>query len=232
MVWPLVIMASLALAVPAKALSAADDPATEIPLPSGAKSFWQDTRQDETGGMGLTYRFRFIVPDLALRVPATSGMATDFTETETSSDAPLEIHTETGEVIGEAGSDTETQMIAPEDLPSLTAEELDPQIQAALQAAEEAADAMIEDASAGQTDETLPAAPDAVFRDEIHDDVIWLCQNWALHRIADSDPRPSQIVISLSDRKTEFGTYDPEALQLFEAFAVPKDKDLCEWMPW
>ena len=51
-------------------------------------------------------------------------------------------------------------------------------------------------------------------------------------RVAGSGPRPSQIIISLSDKKTAFGAYDPEVVQLFEAFRLPPDRDSCEWEPW
>jgi hypothetical protein len=31
---------------------------------------------------------------------------------------------------------------------------------------------------------------------------------------------------------TAFGAYDPDVVQLFEAFRLPPDRDACEWEPW
>jgi hypothetical protein len=42
--------------------------------------FWQETLHDNPAVIGLTYRFRFVMPDLAQRVPSTSGPASDFEE--------------------------------------------------------------------------------------------------------------------------------------------------------
>lgn len=54
-----------------------------------------------------------------------------------------------------------------------------------------------------------------------------LCDEYALPRIAVGGPQPAQIVISLSDRFVEFGQPDPEATQLFEAYAITPDG--CLW---
>ena len=45
-----------------------------------------------------------------------------------------------------------------------------------------------------------------------------LCQNFALPRISDIGPQPSQIVSSLSDRPVPFGEAAPDATQFFEAY--------------
>ena len=90
---------------------------------------------------------------------------------------------------------------------------------------EEAADALV-------GTPVLPAAPDVLAQDPVHDDIVWLCENWALPRIAAPAPRPSQIIISLADREVPFGAFDPEAVQIFEAFRLPPDRDTCEWEPW
>lgn len=61
-------------------------------------------------------------------------------------------------------------------------------------------------------------------------DMAWLCENFALSRIASTGPQPSQIVISLSDRPVDFGQPDPEATQYFEAYR-PED-GACVWEPF
>ncbi|WP_395539435.1 DUF6497 family protein [Neotabrizicola sp. sgz301269] len=59
------------------------------------------------------------------------------------------------------------------------------------------------------------------------DDMLALCQDYALPRVRDNVPAPSQIIISLSDRAVPFGEAAPEAVQFFEAYA-PKG-DACIW---
>jgi hypothetical protein len=55
-----------------------------------------------------------------------------------------------------------------------------------------------------------------------------LCHDYAAKRIGDATgPKPSQIIISLSDRKVPFGESHPEATQYFDAFSF-KDGD-CVW---
>lgn len=192
----------------------AQDAAGDITLPSGAVVRWQETRHDDAGGFGLTYRFRFVMPDLAQRVPATSGPATDFADDEAR--GPIEIDTESGET---GGAETDDGLIDPAALEDLTEADIPDE------ADEQAADALI-------GEPVLPAAPDVLAQDPVHDDIVWLCENWALPRIAAPAPRPSQIIISLSDRELPFGGLDPEAVQLFEAFRLPPDRDVCEWEPW
>jgi hypothetical protein len=52
----------------------------------------------------------------------------------------------------------------------------------------------------------------------LDDDLIWLCESHALPRISNIGPQPGQVVISLADRESVFGVYDPEVTQVFEAF--------------
>ena len=52
-------------------------PAADIPVPSGAKVWWLDTIQNVPGPAGVTFRYRFVMPDLARLVPATEGTATE-----------------------------------------------------------------------------------------------------------------------------------------------------------
>ncbi len=59
------------------------------------------------------------------------------------------------------------------------------------------------------------------------DDMLALCQDYALPRVRDNVPEPRQIIISLSDRAVPFGEAAPEAVQFFEAYA-PKGES-CIW---
>lgn len=81
-------------------------------------------------------------------------------------------------------------------------------------------------------EDALPAAPESLFREPVHDDIIWLCENQALPLIAQSQSRAAQVVISVADRESEFGSYDPAVLQIFEVFEIPADGRGCAWKPW
>lgn len=187
----------------------------EITLPSGAVVRWHETLHDNSGGIGLTYRFRFVMPDLAQRVPSTSGPASDFEDER----GPIDIDTESGEVTGEGMADTSEIAVTDPDSAGFATDATE------TEGDEEAADTLLEEP-------VLPAAPDVLAQDPVHHDVIWLCENWALPRVASPAPRPSQIIISLADKETAFGAYDPDVVQLFEAFRLPPDRDTCEWEPW
>lgn len=58
-------------------------------------------------------------------------------------------------------------------------------------------------------------------------DMQWLCDTFALPRLASTGPQPAQIVISLSDRPVAFGQPDPEATQYFEAYTP--ENGVCVW---
>lgn len=58
-------------------------------------------------------------------------------------------------------------------------------------------------------------------------DIAWACQNFALAKVVEFGPLPSQIIISLEDRPVPFGEADPEALQFFEAFRI--ENGACIW---
>ncbi|KGJ03034.1 hypothetical protein SAMN04487972_107138 [Paracoccus halophilus] len=193
-----VMLAALAAAPGATAL---DGTGQEIVLPSGARVRWQETLHDSTNSLGLTYRFRFVMPDLAQQVPATSGAASDFED----AGGPIDIGTETG---GDAAVAVE---IAP--LPGAPATA--PQT-----------------GSQPQEPDVVPAAPDVLAQDPVHQDIVWLCENWVLPRVASPAPRPTRIIISLVDKETPFDGYDPEVVQLSEAFRLPAGGDRCEWEPW
>lgn len=212
--------------------SAADLQAQSVDLPSGVTVHLQEKIEDLQGDYGVTLRFRYVMPDLSKRAPATTGSATDFPEDDLSQDGtpqdrqPIEISTEDG-ADGEdvSGDYIDDGMVSAEDL------HLVPVI--AIPGAEEAADDAIDLTGRDFTsDEALPAAPDILLKDPVHDDIVWICENLALPEALKSSKRPQQIIISLADRESPFGVYDPDVLQIFESYTLPKDRDICEWRPW
>ena len=66
-----------------------------------------------------------------------------------------------------------------------------------------------------------------VTADMAFDDMLTLCETFALPRMANPGPAPGQIIISLSDRPVEFGVQNPDATQFFEAFR-PEGRQ-CIW---
>lgn len=58
-------------------------------------------------------------------------------------------------------------------------------------------------------------------------DLIWLCESYALPRLANIGPVPAQVVISLADQPSEFGVFDPDVIQVFEAYR-PRE-GACIW---
>ncbi len=58
-------------------------------------------------------------------------------------------------------------------------------------------------------------------------DMMPLCQTYALPRLGEFGPQPSQIIISLSDIAVAFGDTVPEATQFFEAFSY--QDGTCIW---
>jgi hypothetical protein len=58
-------------------------------------------------------------------------------------------------------------------------------------------------------------------------DMAHLCQSYALPRLAELGPVPTQIIISFSDRPVPFGEAAPDATQFFEAYRV--EGDACIW---
>jgi len=53
---------------------------------------------------------------------------------------------------------------------------------------------------------------------EAEKDMEVLCTSFALPQVEGADPMPEQIIISLADRRIEFGASDPEATQYFDGF--------------
>jgi hypothetical protein len=56
--------------------------------------------------------------------------------------------------------------------------------------------------------------------EDVVPDLDWLCASVALPRVVTSVPPPTQIVISLADRRVAFGASDPDALQFFESYGI------------
>ncbi|WP_134726690.1 DUF6497 family protein [Paracoccus luteus] len=85
------------------------------------------------------------------------------------------------------------------------------------------------DLAAIQGDIALPAAPEALMQDPVHKDIVHLCNHDALPDAVRQSPRPTQIVISVASAPSEFGSFDPAVVQLFEGFSLPADRDACVW---
>lgn len=58
-------------------------------------------------------------------------------------------------------------------------------------------------------------------------DMQFLCETYALSRLSNQGPVPSQIIISLADRAVVFGEPAPEATQFFEAYRI--EGTTCIW---
>lgn len=56
--------------------------------------------------------------------------------------------------------------------------------------------------------------------EHVEADMQFLCETYALDRLAQTGPKPSQIIISLSQSETEFGLPVPDVTQFFEAYRV------------
>ena len=58
-------------------------------------------------------------------------------------------------------------------------------------------------------------------------DMLHLCESYALLRVADLGPVPSQIIISLASAPVPFGQPAPDVTQFFEAYRV--ENQTCIW---
>ena len=207
-----------AMAVPTLAEDVTQMP---LPVPSGQPIYWQETIHGIPGTRGLTYRFRFVAPDLADLVPwADAAPMDELTEEDM---AALEN-------LADSEGDPAASILAGAVGDGLISQHeltLAPVI--SVQDAEEQSDAVM---AAELDGEALPPAPDILVQDPMHDDIVWLCENFVLPRIAKPAPRPTEIVISLSDRPTAAGDLATGAVQLFEAFSLPADRDECVWEPF
>jgi hypothetical protein len=59
------------------------------------------------------------------------------------------------------------------------------------------------------------------------EDIVHLCQTYALPRLTEFGPQPTQIIISMSDQPVPFGDTAPQATQFFEAFT--HQDGICIW---
>jgi hypothetical protein len=71
-------------------------------------------------------------------------------------------------------------------------------------------------------EDNLAAVVEATPYDELEADMQFLCESFALERIANTGPQPSTVMVSISNRPVAFGTPDPDTTQIFEAYR-PKD---------
>lgn len=74
------------------------------------------------------------------------------------------------------------------------------------------------------------AAAAGVDYEVVERDMAHLCETYALPKLDATGPDPTQIVISVSDRITEFGQAAPQAIQVFEAYSVAGQR--CQWEPF
>ncbi len=56
--------------------------------------------------------------------------------------------------------------------------------------------------------------------EDVEGDMQYLCETFAIPRLAETGPKPSQIVISFSQEETEFGVANEDVIQFFEAYRV------------
>lgn len=245
---------SVAFLFAASAAGMAGDGAHDlVPVPSGAEVWMQEELADRIPGVGPVHRYRFVMPSLAMLVPPVDEdrMAADLPPDlldEAGPDAPLtpEEQAELDAALSdlaldaEPGDDGQGIFIAPvtEDEAAPLPSELAPPDAVLPQGAEGAPAAPAgpgNDSAAafhgGSEDVVLPAAPDILMQDPLHRDIVWLCENFVLPRLAGEVPRPRQVVISVASAPSPFGSFDPAIVQLFEGFSIPSDRDACLWEP-
>jgi hypothetical protein len=58
-------------------------------------------------------------------------------------------------------------------------------------------------------------------------DMLYLCEIFVKPQVEQSEDKPDQIIISLSDVAVPFGEADPDATQFFEAYSI--QDDACIW---
>ncbi|OIP83598.1 MAG: acetolactate synthase [Rhodobacterales bacterium CG2_30_65_12] len=63
--------------------------------------------------------------------------------------------------------------------------------------------------------------------EELEADMEFLCESYAIDRIANIGPQPSTVMVSISDRPVEFGEPDPAVTQVFEAYRP--ENGACLW---
>ncbi len=73
----------------------------------------------------------------------------------------------------------------------------------------------------------LAKVKEQVSYSDLEADMRFICETYALERIANIGPQPAQVIISIADREVAFGEADPAATQIFEAYR-PVD-GACIW---
>jgi len=63
--------------------------------------------------------------------------------------------------------------------------------------------------------------------EKVMSDLHHLCTEYAVPRLSEIGPAPGQVVVSLADQPSEFGTYNPDVTQVFEAFEL--QDGACIW---
>lgn len=58
-------------------------------------------------------------------------------------------------------------------------------------------------------------------------DLEFLCNGFAVERLAEIGPMPSRIVISIADEPSEFGVFDADVTQVFESYSL--QDGACVW---
>ena len=65
--------------------------------------------------------------------------------------------------------------------------------------------------------------------EDVEVDMHHLCETFAIPRLAQTGPKPSQIVISFSQTETDFGASNPDVVQFFEAYRVEDETCILEF---
>lgn len=66
--------------------------------------------------------------------------------------------------------------------------------------------------------------------EDVASDMEFLCNTFAVPRMANTGPKPGQIVISFSDQVTKFGVINHDVTQFFEAYRP--ENGVCIWEPF
>ena len=232
---------------------AADPSHPLIAVPSGVEVWLQEELSDRVPGMGLIQRYRFVMPSLDEMVPPLDEAdlidnlpADMLDEGDAGPDTPLtpaeqaEVDQALAELMIEAApaDDLDTGAIVID--PSMPGDGvIDAPLPSELAAPDSAGPSAVDSERDGDLAAiagadagiVLPAAPDILMQDPVHRDIVWLCENYVLPRIARLSPRPSQVVISMASAESPFGSFDPQIVQLFEGFSIPASADACIWEP-
>jgi hypothetical protein len=65
--------------------------------------------------------------------------------------------------------------------------------------------------------------------EDVEIDMQYLCETFAIPRLAQTGPQPRQIVISLSQQETEFGVAYDDVTQFFEAYRIEDETCILEF---